>query len=587
MSNQRTKSNKKFMILSAIGIFMVVDSHTFTCFNIFGDFLPYNSFFMPMFVFISGYFNKVDSSTKLWPYFIKKVRTLLVPYTGISLAVFGIQQLINRIKLGDEMPGLPSGYFSYAIDRVLTDGSFAAIATPMWFVISLFATLMVYAILKKLLHRIWNSFLMFALFAALHILVVYFAKNSDPESIKYLLVPLKCMFLMPFLELGVIYRNHIEKKHTAIPVGGKIGLMFALLVINAVRTFYLPNAYDLAFDRINDLSGFYSPYYVTPLISSLVGILFWLTFVDLIAKPVGDSGFVNYMSCNTFWIMGFHILFFNILNCVLMLISTNIVALPFFDIEAFQGSEWYYWEIGSNAKCLYVLAGICGPLFFKWVFDKISSPVRNKYNDIKNASAKSAKILSGIMYALMALIFAVLVITFVSGMRESVSNVSSEYETETAEDFSETFPDDEDGYLQDNITPAYAFLHIVYEDGELYADYFSEFEEVYEDGTYIITVNRSDDPEAELALAGFSYIGIKLIQDDDADPDISDAIITDISVTCDGEPIVIEDDIETVSGDDGARYIYFDCYDMESDAASLSVTFTVSGTVNKEGSNYL
>lgn len=587
MSNQRTKSNKKFMILSAIGIFMVVDSHTFTCFNIFGDFLPYNSFFMPMFVFISGYFNKVDSSTKLWPYFIKKVRTLLVPYTGISLAVFGIQQLINRIKLGDEMPGLPSGYFSYAIDRVLTDGSFAAIATPMWFVISLFATLMVYAILKKLLHRIWNSFLMFALFAALHILVVYFAKNSDPESIKYLLVPLKCMFLMPFLELGVIYRNHIEKKHTAIPVGGKIGLMFALLVINAVRTFYLPNAYDLAFDRINDLSGFYSPYYVTPLISSLVGILFWLTFVDLIAKPVGDSGFVNYMSCNTFWIMGFHILFFNILNCVLMLISTNIVALPFFDIEAFQGSEWYYWEIGSNAKCLYVLAGICGPLFFKWVFDKISSPVRNKYNDKKNASAKSAKILSGIMYALMALIFAVIVITFVSGMRESVSNVSSEYETETAEDFSETFPDDEDGYLQDNITPAYAFLHIVYEDGESYADYFSEFEEVYEDGTYIITVNRSDDPEAELALAGFSYIGIKLIQDDDAEPNISDAIITDISVTCDGEPIVIEDDIETVSGDDGARYIYFDCYDMESDAASLSVTFTVSGTVNKEGSNYL
>ena len=587
MSNQRTKSNKKFMILSAIGIFMVVDSHTFTCFNIFGDFLPYNSFFMPMFVFISGYFNKVDSSTKLWPYFIKKVRTLLVPYTGISLAVFGIQQLINRIKLGDEMPGLPSGYFSYAIDRVLTDGSFAAIATPMWFVISLFATLMVYAILKKLLHRIWNSFLMFALFAALHILVVYFAKNSDPESIKYLLVPLKCMFLMPFLELGVIYRNHIEKKHTAIPVGGKIGLMFALLVINAVRTFYLPNAYDLAFDRINDLSGFYSPYYVTPLISSLVGILFWLTFVDLIAKPVGDSGFVNYMSCNTFWIMGFHILFFNILNCVLMLISTNIVALPFFDIEAFQGSEWYYWEIGSNAKCLYVLAGICGPLFFKWVFDKISSPVRNKYNDIKNASAKSAKILSGIMYALMALIFAVLVITFVSGMRESVSNISSEYETETAEDFSETFLDDEDGYLQDNITPAYAFLHIVYEDGESYADYFSEFEEVYEDGTYIITVNRSDDPEAELALAGFSYIGIKLIQDDDAEPNISDAIITDISVTCDGEPIVIEDDIETVSGDDGARYIYFDCYDMESDAASLSVTFTVSGTVNKEGSNYL
>ena len=164
MSALRTKTNKKFMILSAIGIFMVVDSHTFTCFDIFGNFMPYNSFFMPMFVFISGYFNKVDSFTKMWPYFIKKVRSLLVPYMGISLAVFGIQQLIGRIKLGDEMTPLPSGYFAYVLDRIVTIGSFGAIAEATWFVISLFVTLMVYAILKKLLHGIWNSYVMLALF---------------------------------------------------------------------------------------------------------------------------------------------------------------------------------------------------------------------------------------------------------------------------------------------------------------------------------------------------------------------------------------------------------------------------------------
>ena len=85
MSEKRDKSNKKFMLLSAIGIFMVVDHHTFTAFNILGDFLPYNSFFMPMFVFISGYFNKVNGSTNLWTYFVKKVKTLLVPYTASLL----------------------------------------------------------------------------------------------------------------------------------------------------------------------------------------------------------------------------------------------------------------------------------------------------------------------------------------------------------------------------------------------------------------------------------------------------------------------------------------------------------------------
>ena len=120
MSEQRTKSNKKFMLLSAIGIFMVVDSHTFTALNFFGDIIPYNSFFMPMFVFISGYFNKVDSSTNLWTYFKKKVKTLLVPYVGMALAAFCIQQLINLYKLGSDMPALPEGYLAYVLDRVVT-----------------------------------------------------------------------------------------------------------------------------------------------------------------------------------------------------------------------------------------------------------------------------------------------------------------------------------------------------------------------------------------------------------------------------------------------------------------------------------
>ena len=572
MSAQRTKSNKKFMILSAIGIFMVVDSHTFTCFNILGNFMPYNSFFMPMFVFISGYFNKVDQSTKLWPYFIKKVRSLLVPYTGISLAVFGIQQLINWIKLGDEMTPVPQGYFAYVLDRVVTVGSFGAIAEATWFVISLFVTLMVYAILKKLLHGIWNSYVMLALFTAAHIFVVGLVKNTDPNSLTYLLVPLKCLFFLPFLEMGVIYREHVEKKHTSLSAGFKIGLMFALLVVNAVRTLYLPNAYDLAVDRINDLTGFYSPYYVTPLISSIVGTLFWLTFVDLIAKPVGESRFVNYMSCNTFWIMGFHILFFNILNCILLLISRHIAAIPGFDIESFKGSEWYFWDIGNNAKILYVLAGVLGPLLFKWIFDKISLPIRNKYNDFKKASVKNEKILSGIMYSLLAVIFTGLVITFVVNIFESASDRNEpEIVEDIEEDVDESFSDDEPGNVQDYAIPAYVFLDIVYEDGGSYADYYSSFEEVYEDGTYTITVKRSEDADAASAIDGLSYIGIKLVyeqNDDTENMDISNAEITNITVSCDGTPLVAIDNGETISIDEETRYIYFDCYDNESGVTS-------------------
>ena len=222
MSDGRSKSNKKFMLLSALGIFMVVDSHTFTAFNFFGDILPYNSFFMPMFIFISGYFNKVDSSTNLLKYLLKKVKTLLVPYVGIALAALGIQQLINLYKLGDEMTPLPPGYLSYMLERTVTVGSPFALVTPMWFVISLFAALMVYAVLKKFLYKFWNSIVMFVIFCGLNMLTVYLAKNIDPEAIRPFLVPLKVMFFLPFLEMGVIYRNHIEKKHEALPGGATL-----------------------------------------------------------------------------------------------------------------------------------------------------------------------------------------------------------------------------------------------------------------------------------------------------------------------------------------------------------------------------
>ena len=370
MAERRSKSNKKFMVLSALGILMVVDHHTWIAFDLFGNYIPYNSFFMPMFVFISGYFNRVDGSTKILPYILKKIKTLLVPYVCIAAAVFGLQWLMDLYKTGT-VPAYPEGYLKYMFDMTVTVGAPFALVTPMWFVISLFSTLILYAMLKKVLAKIWNSYVMFILFTGLHLLVVYLAKNVEPDLLTDYLLPLKCLFFLPFIEMGIIYRDRLEKKHSALPGGLKIVLMFMLLLINMIRTIKLPQPYDVAFDSIGDLSGFTSPYIVTPLISSVIGILFWLTFVDLIGKPVYESRFVNYISCNTFFIMGFHIAFFNVLNCILLAVNDNLVKLPYFDADYFRMTEWYFWEISLNIKLIYLIVGILGPLGIKWVWDRL------------------------------------------------------------------------------------------------------------------------------------------------------------------------------------------------------------------------
>ena len=80
--------------------------------------------------------------------------------------------------------------------------------------------------------------------------------------------------------------------------------------------------------------------------------------------------------------MGFHVAFFNVLNCILMAINENIITIPYFNSRSFMESEWYYWEINSNVRSIYVIFGLFGPLILKLLYDKIVlSVVRIKAKD--------------------------------------------------------------------------------------------------------------------------------------------------------------------------------------------------------------
>ena len=618
VSEKRDKSNKKFMLLSAIGIFMVVDHHTFTAFNILGDFLPYNSFFMPMFVFISGYFNKVNGSTNLWTYFVKKVKTLLVPYTGLSLTVFALQQLINYIKLGNEMTPLPSGYLKFVLNRIITVGSFGPIVEPMWFVIALFATLMIYAVLKKFLCKIWNSYIMFVLFCGLQIFVVYLAKTADMEALEYLLVPFKCLFFFPFIEMGIIYRDHLEKRHSAMSGGSKIIMMFILLAINTIRTTYMPMAYDIAIDSIDNLSGFTSPYYITPLISAVIGILFWMTFADLVGKQVYESSFVNFMSCNTFWIMGLHIVFYNILNLILMGIN-SIAELPYFDVEAFKSTEWYFWGISGNIKILYVLVGVLGPLGLKWIYDRVCAFVNGRIEKAgSEQKVKTLKLVSKVAFVLVSALVVSLVVLLTGPNTDENDPDYSEliYDETDDEPYSEADGQDYidrsgdvDSNSQDiqdansgtdnngqantgtdstppkDITPVYAYIDVVYNYMGTNTDYLTDPYAINGNGTYTVTINRSDNSETRQAFDGLSYMGIRLLDDDTADVDIRNVTITDVKVICDGVQLKV-DDTGSTPYEEGVIYDFFDSYDPNGNNESvydfsskntIEISFTVNG----------
>ena len=137
----------------------------------------------------------------------------------------------------------------------------------------------------------------------------------------------------------------------------------------------VPNPKDIIMNSLYNLGGFTSPYYVTPLISSVIGILFWVTVAGIIGDAVGDNRVVNYISENTFFIMGFHLFFFNVINCILLFVNNNISAVPGFDTGSFRALSYYIWDRYPQFKLAYFIVGLAGPLLLKLLVGKIRKSV--------------------------------------------------------------------------------------------------------------------------------------------------------------------------------------------------------------------
>lgn len=370
------KTNKKFMVLSALGIIMVVDLHCDIALNLLDTFIPYESFFMPLFVFISGYFNKVDGKTDLTAYVKKKGRTLLLPFVVIGFIMFWLEWIINSYKFGAVQPITQETLIIPAVN-VFTVGYPVLLTSPMWFVPSLLLVTLVYAVLRKAFGKKWNSIAAVIVFCLLNIASVWSAKAfGDTQVFFLLLLPMKCIFFLPFMEFGVLYRDKIEPGMAGLSRGGNIILLLALMLLNVIRMMCLPDPQDIVLNSLYNFGGFTSPFVITPLISSVIGILFWVTVADIIGNAFKDNRVVNYISENTFFIMGFHVFFFNLINCILFFINGSITAVPGFDINSFRAFPFYIWEQYLPFKLVYFAVGLTGPLLLKLAADKVMGSVK-------------------------------------------------------------------------------------------------------------------------------------------------------------------------------------------------------------------
>ena len=320
-----------------------------------------------MFVFISGYFNRIDENSDLPAYIKRKLLRLMVPYALLNIFARLIEILLFRIRYGQFIIYDPEQVLA-AVLRVFTTGEAVDIAQPLWFVPALCAVELIYAFIKKPLKKLhcWSELLAVGVFAVLNVIVVCIAKNLTIPS--YYLLPAKCAFLMVFFQLGILYRDHLE---AALKKINPLIIMAVILVINVFRIMRMEDWYQIAFNELAKLTGFSSPYYFTPLVSSLAGILFWVSAAELLAPALSENKLIRYISDNTMWILGLHLLMFNILNCILYWINGHLVPLAGFDVNYFQATQWYRWEPVDRFRVVYVIWGLTGTVLLKVVYDRL------------------------------------------------------------------------------------------------------------------------------------------------------------------------------------------------------------------------
>ena len=113
-----------------------------------------------------------------------------------------------------------------------------------------------------------------------------------------------------------------------------------------------------------------------PIITGVVGILFWLKISQALGSVLENNRFVNFISNHTFEIMFNHIVFIWIVNLILVKLNNKIV-LAGFDMVSAINDPWYRWCDSSWSNLMYFLAGLFGALAVAWISDYVKRKIRD------------------------------------------------------------------------------------------------------------------------------------------------------------------------------------------------------------------
>ena len=365
MGLELQKNNTQFCLLSATGIFMVVDGHLGgSCFLDIGGLLQYNFFHMQMFVFISGYFYK-GCQEGIIRYGVRKFRRLMIPYFIWNL-IYGLTAQVLRTH-GFAF-GAPVNFVTLFVEPFRMGYQFV-LNHVAWFVPTLFLVELVNAVLEKGIHKgfirlssYWEKALYYEAYirTGLYLLIswagVCVSRTIGTEG--FMLMAVRVLFLLVFYGMGNLYREKLERADTI----KSVWYFSVLLCIAMILTL---SGRQLIYGLWNcrDIPG-----YVLPYVSAFVGIAFWLRAARILTPAFGNHPLIRFLGRNTYGVMMHHMMVFFLINSIYAYLALATGIFQSFDFARYQ-TDFYYCYLPrgmTQFKVFYLFAGIGVPLGFQW-----------------------------------------------------------------------------------------------------------------------------------------------------------------------------------------------------------------------------
>ena len=374
--------NFTFDLLYVLAIIMVVDDHTKAQLGILKSIFPYDSFFMPLFVFISGYFYKKQNVIKNIKH---KTEKIFIPYMIWNVIMLGITIIIDRILKTNWAIGINKVKVLNSIflgPLVTTNG-------PSWFVIMLFWVSILYNLIRNVIkpNKI-NDCILTIISIIAGLISVYLCVKGWNKKSSLMLFVLRTLFYIQFYHLGYIFKEHIEDR---IKKANKYIICSICVIINVILIAIYGDKVN--FYATSNMRGF--SYWYLPIITSITGITFWYIIMDYVANKIKESKIITYIAQNTFFIMETHLLFANIINILFYIFNKmGIKYFLKFDTKSFIQSAWSgsAWNMNSRFGIIGFLLGITLSIALVTLINKSKEKIRTKIDKTNKSIDEGEKI---------------------------------------------------------------------------------------------------------------------------------------------------------------------------------------------------